>query len=137
MATLHRGLDAAERGGVLDQPRRRLDLHGVGDVEGEQAAEARVADVLDHPELAQPLREEACRLGLALDADAEGLQAAGDEGGDVGRAVRAGALAELPEAVVVRLVAADDRAGEASEWPVRYFVAECRPKSAPCSSGRR
>ena len=64
-AGLHRGGDAAEARRVRDQSRPGLDeARGapVGDVEGEEAAEARVADGRDGRVRGEPLRE---RLGAS------------------------------------------------------------------------
>src|SRR5436190_18525987 len=57
-AAFHHARDAAEGGGVDDQPRRRLDLVRVGDVERKEAAEAGIADGFDGGMAAEPLGED-------------------------------------------------------------------------------
>ena len=89
---------------------RRLDLPrrlGIGDVEGEEAAETRVADGLDRRMRAQPLGEEGGGLGLAPHAKLEGLQAAQQEPGRIRRGDDAGAAAERPQLLGRGAVAAD------------------------------
>ena len=76
-------------------------------------------------------------LRLAADAQVEGLQPAQQEPRRVGRgddpARRCGRSRRRSRSASSRQVTAPSRA---SEWPARYFVALCRTRSAPCSSGR-
>src|SRR6476469_3563961 len=88
MPALHDARHSAERGGVDDQARRRLDPPGgvaVRDVEREETADPRIAHDLHLGMASQPLGECGCRLGLAAYADLERLQPAQQEPGRVGR----------------------------------------------------
>ena len=76
-----------ERRLVRDQLRRRLDRARVAvcDVEGDQPAEARVADALHARVALEPPGEVACRLGLAAHPHLQRLQPVQQGGRRVGR----------------------------------------------------
>src|SRR4051794_24461998 len=81
-AALDQACDATERARIDDHARRRLDLPRrlrIGHVEGEEPAEAGVADRLDRRMRPQPLGEECGGLGLPPHAELERLQPAQQE----------------------------------------------------------
>ena len=104
-------MDAAQAGGVRDQAEGGLDvagLVGAGDVEGEEAADARrsarsgLRGGLQAPgQLGRGLR-------LPVDARLERLEAAEEQGARVGRRDDARAGAELLQALGILLALADD-----------------------------
>src|SRR5204862_448263 len=109
-AALDQARDAAERARIDDHARRRLDLPRrlrIGHVEGEEPAEAGVADNLDRRMGAQPLGEEAGGLGLPPHAEFERLQPAQHEPGGIRCGDDAGAAAETPQLLGSGGVAAD------------------------------
>src|SRR3954469_607870 len=96
-AALDQARHAAERARVDDHLGRRLDPPcslGVGDVEGEQPAEAGIAHGLDRRMRTQPLGKQGGGLGLPPYPELEGPQAAQQEPGGIRRGDDAGATAE-------------------------------------------
>ena len=110
-------VDAAEARRVLDHagsPSRPARWVGVGDVEGEQPAEAGVADGLDRRMARAGARPRTGRVSVWRSTRTRRVfSPRGRSAATSGAARSAGALAEAPEPLVaVRVVAADDRAGE-------------------------
>ncbi len=99
---------AIERGRGLD-PARGV---GVGDVEREEAAEARVANDRHRRVPAEALDDVLRRRGLPREAHLQRLETAEDEPCGVGRGHGAGARPELQESRRVLGAAADERADE-------------------------
>ena len=90
----------------------RLRRVGVGHVEGEKTAEARVADRLDRRVRLEALGEDRGGLRLAREPHLERREAAQDEPRDVGRGDRSRARAELAQAGCVLGPTAHDDPGE-------------------------
>ncbi len=109
---------------------------GVCDVEREQAAEARVADGLDRAIRLELLGDRRRARRLSREPHLERLDAAKEQPRCVG--ARHGPVRERNSS---SRAASPDRwqttaPTSASSCPARYFVAECRAKSHPSSSGR-
>ena len=128
------------RGGGLDG----AGCVAVGDVEGEHAAEAGIADGGDLGVLGEAARELLRGRRLALDADAQRLQAAEEEPGGIRGGDGAGVGAELAQAGGVVGVAADDRAeqrvvvpGEVLRRRVEDEVAAALERAQVDGRGRR
>ena len=155
-AAFDRRLDAAQARGVADDPHRPAD--GVGalgtavDVEGHDGAEAgheaaggRVGRMVGAAGVAHDLHplvprevvgELRGRCARALQPQRERAHAADREVG-LQRAGRGpGQLAPLAQPARGSSDAATAAPSSRSEWPPRYFVAECMTRSAPSSSGR-
>ena len=85
-------------------------LLGAGDVEGEEPADAGVANLVHRRVLPKALRQLGRGLGLAPDARLERLEAAEEEGARVGGGDDAGARAELLQAFGILGPLCDDHA---------------------------
>src|SRR6266700_1905085 len=110
-AALDQRLDAAEAGRIRDYTDGALDrLRVAGDVEGEQAAETRVADPLDCWVRGQSFGDRLRVRGVSLHPYRERLQAPEQEPGRVRRGHDPGAPAELSSTLRLGGIPGDDGA---------------------------
>ena len=132
--------DTAEARAVLEQPRGSLDPArrvAVGDVEGEETSESRIADGRDRRVSAQPVGESRRRSPSGVP---DGPRASARPRRR-SQAVSAFGDAPVRDRNSRRRVACSGRLQtttptSASSCPARYFVAECTTTSQPSSSGR-
>ena len=130
-ATASSSLPSEERDHAAEVPH----LAG-GDLVARVRREARVEDPLDTRVALEVRGDDRGVLAVAVHPDCERLRAAEDEPGVEGARTAPSDFWRNASRSASASSLVATKPPTTSEWPPRYFVVECRARSAPSSSGR-